>query len=290
MKRPQLKAPEVKPPAFLADLFWDLRDRRLLPLVALVAVAIAAVPFLLGGEAEKVPLTATAEAESAAVEVETEVDSSSLTVVQAKPGLRDYKKRLNRYQKKNPFRQKFTAPVVKGAQLGTETTSGSLGTSSTTATTETGSGSPPSHTPGGAPTGSPSSGRHGELRLFAYVINAKITKQGEKPITKTRVFTQTPLPSEKVPVVTFMGPARTQDNKATGRVLLLVSNEVTSVFGEAKCVSGEDVCQLLEVEPGFPVTFVYGENEVRYTINVLKLDLVVIARKKYSREARMLLP
>ena len=90
--------------------------------------------------------------------------------------------------------------------------------------------------------------------------------------------------------MTFMGPGRTADNKLTGRALLLVSNHVKSVFGEAKCVSGDDVCQLLEVEPGFPVTFVYGENEVRYTINVLKLDLVATARKKYSREAEMLVP
>ena len=37
-----------------------------------------------------------------------------------------------------------------------------------------------------------------------------------------------------------------------------------------------DTCQLLEVEPDFPVTFVYGPNDVRYTINVLKIEPVVI--------------
>ena len=36
-------------PPFLVDLYYDLRDRRLLPLLALVLVAIVAVPFLLGG-------------------------------------------------------------------------------------------------------------------------------------------------------------------------------------------------------------------------------------------------
>ena len=56
---------------------------------------------------------------------------------------------------------------------------------------------------------------------------------------------------------------------------MLVSTKVKSVFGESRCVSGDDVCQLLEVEPGFPVTFIYGANEVHYTINVLSLELVV---------------
>ena len=45
--------PELKVPPFLIDLYYDLRDRRLLPLVALVVVAIVAVPFLLGGGSEE---------------------------------------------------------------------------------------------------------------------------------------------------------------------------------------------------------------------------------------------
>jgi hypothetical protein len=63
-----------------------------------------------------------------------------------------------------------------------------------------------------------------------------------------------------------------------GKALLLVSTDVKSVFGEAKCISGEEICQLLEVEPGFPVVFVYGANEVRYAINVLKIYPVVTGR------------
>jgi hypothetical protein len=60
-----------------------------------------------------------------------------------------------------------------------------------------------------------------------------------------------------------------------GYALLMVSNDVKTVFGDGKCVTGDDVCQLLEVEPGFPQTFVYGFNETRYTINVLKIEPVV---------------
>ncbi len=44
----------------LKDLYRDLRDRRLLPVVIALAVAIVAVPFLLGGGSEPVPPTAPA--------------------------------------------------------------------------------------------------------------------------------------------------------------------------------------------------------------------------------------
>ena len=56
----------------------------------------------------------------------------------------------------------------------------------------------------------------------------------------------------------------------------MVSNNVTTVEGEGKCLSGTDTCQLLEVEPGFPEIFVYGANDVRYKINVLKIEPVVV--------------
>jgi hypothetical protein len=69
-----------------------------------------------------------------------------------------------------------------------------------------------------------------------------------------------------------MGPSKKDLKKA----VLLVSNKVTSVFGETKCANSEDQCQLVEVEPGFPVTLVYGANEVHYVVNVLKQDLVAI--------------
>ncbi len=295
---PQLKMPNVKVPAFLQDVYYDLRERRLLPLIALVVVAIVAVPFLLGNSEKPAP--ALPVVGMAAGGEEQAIESSSLKVVEAKPGLRDYRKRLSHREPHNPFKQKFTGSVTKNAQLNEP---GATTTTSSTSTPESASGGPtasvpPASSPGGAPTSSPSGGRHGELTLFSYAINVRITKSGgknakeasSKPVVKKRVLPQTPLPGEKAPVVTFMGPGRTEDNKATGKALLLVSNEVKSVFGETKCVTGDEVCQLIEVEPGFPVTFVYGENEVHYTINVLKLDLVVTARKKYARDAQMLVP
>jgi hypothetical protein len=60
----------------------------------------------------------------------------------------------------------------------------------------------------------------------------------------------------------------------TQQPLLLISDDVTAVYGEGKCLSGSESCQLLEVETGFPTTFVYGAGDVRYKINVLKVEPV----------------
>jgi hypothetical protein len=57
-------------------------------------------------------------------------------------------------------------------------------------------------------------------------------------------------------------------------LLLMVSNNVKTILGDAKCLSGTDTCQLLEVEPGLPEEFVYGANDVKYRINILEVETV----------------
>jgi hypothetical protein len=112
LKMPKLRGGEMKVPPFLSDLYADLRDRRLLPLVALILVAIVAAPVLLAGdppEPEPVPAPVVGGSAPAA---------QSLTVVKAEPGLRNYKKRLAHRSPTNPFKQRFAgSPSLKGAQL-----------------------------------------------------------------------------------------------------------------------------------------------------------------------------
>ena len=107
----------------------------------------------------------------------------------------------------------------------------------------------------------------------------RITKSGgggdsgkQEPVVKKRVLALTPLPGDKTSVVTYMGRSE------KGKALLMVSNDVKSVFGETKCISGDDVCQLLEAERGFPVTFVYGNGETHYTFKVLKIYSVAAGK------------
>jgi hypothetical protein len=278
---PELKMPELKVPPFLVDLYWDLRDRRLLPLVALVIVAIVAAPILLGGGSKE--SSSPAPAEIVAVPGgPAGSEASSLTVVEAKPGLREYSKRLDHRKPTDPFEQRYTSspPSQSGQELGSETnsttsssssTSTSISSESTTTTAESSPGSEPSS--GGA-SGEP------QLHFFAFAVDVKITRveggleveggnaQPQESV-RHRVLPTTPLPGEKAPVITYMGVW----NHAK-EALLMVSNNVKSIFGDAKCLSGTDTCQLLGVEPGLPETFVYGDNDVRYKINVLKIEAV----------------
>jgi hypothetical protein len=279
---PDLKMPDLKVPGFLVDLYWDLRDRRLLPLVGLAIVAIVAVPFLLGGgsEEEEAP-PAVAGASSAP---SPEPAGAKLTVVEAKPGLRDYRKRLHD-SPTDPFVQRYTAPQLKGTELGgggeeasssststststtkvTKTSKDSDSTSTTEVTTETNGESSPSGEGGKAP----------QLTLYSFAADVKIVRttssaDGEKltdePIVRHKVIPPAALPGDSAQVVTYMGIS-----PITRKPLLLISDQVTAVFGEATCLSGANTCQLIEVEPNFPETFVFGTAGVRYKITVLKV-------------------
>src|SRR5689334_15765066 len=269
--------PELKVPDFLVDLYWDLRDRRLLPLVALAIVAIVAVPFLIGGSKSESP-----EPVAPVAAPSPEPAGSKLTVVEAKPGLRDYHKRLGSDTPTDPFKQPGR-PSEGGAngggsESGVSTTATST---STTVTSTSGNGTTTTTTesttgPGGSPSGTV---EPGHLTLFAFAIDVKIvrtetkpdgSKKSDEPEIRHRVVPPAALPSEKEQAVTYMGIS-----PKTQAPMLLISDAVTSVFGEANCLSGASTCQLIEVEPDLPMTFVYGPHSVRYKITVLKVEPVV---------------
>lgn len=269
MKRlgPDLKMPkggDFKVPPFLSDLWIDLRERRLLPLVGLLLVAIVAAPILLKDSPSKSEPAPPNHLGSGAKPAA----SKTLTVVKANPGLRNYKKRLRHRSPTNPFKQHFTGPDLKGSELNEQTTT-------TSETSETSSGESAPHS-GGGESSTPTPGR---LTYFSFAVDVRISKARTKPdgtVEKSepedreKVMPPKPLPSEATPVVTYMGIGGKNHMP-----LFLVSEEVTSVFGEGKCISGTGRCQLIELEPLQPEIFEYGENKVRYKITVLKLVPVV---------------
>jgi hypothetical protein len=291
-KGPELKMPELKAPAFLADLYLDLRDRRLLPLIALVVVTIAATPFLLGrsSETEQPP----AAAGAIAAPRETSDRTSALTVVEATPGLRDYRKRLRGREPTDPFRQLGGSGASQGGG-GSTATSSESSTSSTTTTTESSSvtsestGTSPSPVPSGSATTPPAkeggSGGSGAPRLIEFVFDVQISHSektadgGQKmsePEVRRHVRTLDQLPGKKTPVVTVAGL-----NLHNGKVWFLVSDDVHSLDGDFTCVTRtpDGLCELLEIEPGFPLELVYGPGEdgaekVVYRIKVTKIDAV----------------
>jgi hypothetical protein len=285
-KGPELKAPDLKVPTALRDLYLDMRDRRLLPLIGLILVAIVATPFLLGGVSkppEPVPgPTGSAPSEEA-----------SLAVLPAEPGLREPSKRLAGRAAKDPFRPHYTAPVLNKGAATTSETSTSTSTSTTTTTTtapeggssEGGASPLPAPSGGGGSAGGGGSGGKSideapqGATLYTLAVTLEVTRIETKPdgsldkkgpTVYKEVLAPTPLPGAKTPVITYLGMGAKHHEP-----LFLVSNEVTAIFGETNCISGAGTCQLLVLEEGFPVTFVYGDNDVRYKINLLKAKPVV---------------
>ena len=134
--RPSLGGPDLQMPKLLTDLYADLRDRRLLPLVALLIVAIIAAPILLsgGGDKEEAPAITPAS-------VEGETKEAGLTVVPAEDGLRNYRRRLGHRAALNPFRR----PSEPEA---TASSGSSSSTSASESSTESSSGSEPASSSG----------------------------------------------------------------------------------------------------------------------------------------------
>jgi hypothetical protein len=285
LKGPELKLSDLKVPALLQDLYRDLRDRRLLPVIALILVAIVATPFLLGGDGNEAPPAPTApiggsgEAQNAA----------ALTVLPAEPGLRDPNKRLAGRPAKDPFVQRYTAPVFhKGSapapeSAGTESGAGGTGEAPIESS---GGGSTSAPAPESVPaeSGGDESGSSapvsGELRIFTFAVDLRLShtelgKDGQKkmsaPETRERVLPTTPLPGKKSPALTYLGA----DPKTAKNALMLVSPEVESLLGDGTCVSGTSTCQMLALEPGSPEVVEYGPNGVRYKIEVLKIYPVI---------------
>ncbi|MGN6276665.1 MAG: hypothetical protein ACTHNP_12165 [Solirubrobacterales bacterium] len=285
LKGPQLKLAELKVPDVLKDLYWDLRDRRLLPLIGLLLVAIVAVPFLLGSGGKKPePVTPSLAGGEGAKE------AASLTAVPAEPGLREPSKRLAGLPAKNPFRQHFTSPVFnKGAAPLPEGSGGGGGGTSPEVVeggSSSGGGSAPPSEPAPVPTepsgesGGSGSGpiAPGETRLLTFHIEIKVahtevTKSGSQkmgePETMEDVKAPTALPGAKAPVLTYLGADFINE-----KALMLVSTEATALFGDNKCVAGRSTCQLLELEKGMPEVVEFGENHARYKFELLKIVAV----------------
>ena len=300
LKMPKLKVPSLpgrkapgssgggmKPPAFLADLYYDLRDRRLLLPIALVVVAIAAVPILLGSSdpVEPPPVSLEGEGEGATA-------SASLAVVEAKPGLRDYRKRLGNRTATDPFKQRYTSlpPSARLEETGPGPAASSS-ESSTDVTVEAEGGGEPVETepsdggaggdgePGGGGGGggtSPGS-RSGDDpdRFYAYRPTIRFGPAGSGEL---KVYEDLPLgkllPSEK-PVMVFMGVS-----ESGNRVAFNLSREVTWVRGPGQCIGGKEECSLLFLRAGQAVDVMTTTPGRTFRLHVVKIEFIEVERPK----------
>jgi hypothetical protein len=298
MKRvgPELKMPdlkqlkELKPPAFLADVYYDLRDRRLLPLVALVVVAIAAVPFLLGGDAEEPALPPAGEAVTAELEEEI-AGSSGLTVVKASPGLRDYRKRLRRHAPTDPFKQRYTS-LPKGAKLTSTVESisvtevgggGGAGDVTvtevdTTVTEGDGGGSSPPAKRGGSGKADAPDDLDGR-RLYGFRPDIRFGVAGSGDLARRDELPLGTLLPKKQPLVLFVGV--TQNGK---RAFFSVTRRVERVRGEGDCIGGKRDCQLLSLQAGQAVDLLTETPGRAFRLKVMRIDFVQLPIPKQAEQ------
>jgi hypothetical protein len=274
----------------LNDLYRDLRDRRLLPVVIVLAVAIVAVPFLLGGGSEAPVATApvsTADGPAGGAE------SLSPVVLADVPGLRDYRQRLSRFNRRDPFKQQMTgtgtAQGGKGnleqtgstttdavsSSTSTASTSSSTSSGTTTTSTDTGSSSGTSTPP--APPEHPGNGSgKPEDRLVVTTIDVRVGRAGETKVLKGVESLQF-LPGDKRPVVQFV-----QGDSDGTHAAFVVSADVTKSEGDGNCDPGRNDCQFLLMAKGDTQTFVYGAAQETYRLQLLAIhrELVPIKNPK----------
>lgn len=268
LKMPQLKRPKggssgLKPPKVVADLYADLRDRRLLPLVALLAVAIVAAPFLLANDSSPEPAFVPAPAAPPAT-------AASFKVVPAQSELRDYRKRLEHRKRESPF---STYAAVRASNQTREEVEGVIETG------ESGGEIPPSNETGAveSPTEyAPAQPPAIHADVTATVGVEAVIKAGFVPneLKEMRIPAQTKLPNPKKPDIVYTGPSK--DGRGA---LFLMSNDVTAYYGKGRCVLGGEVCQVLELNPKHSATFAIGYGETRYKVSLLGFVPVVKEEK-----------
>jgi hypothetical protein len=260
-KGPEIKLSGLKVPGVVADVYYDLKDRHLLPVAVILLVAIVAVPIAISdGSGSEEPLPAEAGASQGAA------TTTGALVAKATPGLRAYQRRLDGRGATDPFRSMGGGesegdggePEAENSATGVvESGSTESSAPSTYIQPETGGG------------GAPAQDR---LVHYSYAIDVRITggKGDEKKTTvRKNLPALTMLPSRETPAIVYMGS--TKDGK---KAVMTVSSDVKAVFGDARCVLGSETCQMLAMETGLPETFVYGGAEKTYTIELLKIELI----------------
>jgi hypothetical protein len=252
---------------FLNDLYRDLRERHLLPVIGVLVVAIVAVPIVLRSEPEAAPpppVDTTTEAATAAVPA----------VMVDNPTVRDYRKRLEALQTKNPFAPKFSLPSAESSAV-EDVSGGSSGATGDTGTTaDTGSFSTPTDTGSSSFSTEPSSTSSDssappvdvdvsdedsssvdddsepntpqvdEWFLYEHRIDVVVGRAGDASLQED-VKPLSLLPGKASPVLIFFG-SNVQGDKA----VFSVSSDVTSSSGDGTCLPSAKVCEFLELGVG----------------------------------------
>ena len=268
----------MKPPKFLHDLYSDMRDRKLLPLVVVLVLAIIAVPLLLKSDVE-----APQPADPAAAAADVPEGIPVPAVLASDPGLRDYRKRLNTLHAKNPFANESAvidlsesaiqdvsrAAGAAGAGSQSSSASGSGGSTSETVTessTSTSTDTTVTEDGSGSASGGGGSG-HNEVVELAFRVDVEVGPAGATKRRKN-VKLLTALPSQSNPVLLFLGASEDGDH-----AVFLVSEDVVTARGDGRCVPSPADCQFLNMKADDEMKLEYAPSGEPDTFVIRVLDI-----------------
>jgi hypothetical protein len=265
----------LQSPEALTNLYRDLRDRPVLPLLLVVLIAgIAIVPIALSSKSTTEPVAPPPPAVTVAKK--SNLPAASVTV--SDPGVRVYQQRLRGDSPKNPFTNPYGGSGSSAASSSTSaSTTSSSGTTSGSTDTSTGSvttsGSTSTSTTSGG-TAQPQTTT--ENKFFFYRVKVKTGPAGGKMAVHDNVKAVTSLPTKQVPAAAFIGVTTNNDFQAQSAVFL-VNSGVSLVSGTGSCALTGTQCQLLSLKPGDHADLTWTDG-VTYRLTLLKFNL--IERKK----------
>jgi hypothetical protein len=233
----------------LQDLWLDLRERRLVPVAAVLALALVVAPALLLKGAPAEPVAAVPSTNAA--EPPALVTTASL----AEPSA------LDEFAAKNPFRPlRSLAPATSAASASGSSNpfNAGNGPAKTANAGSGGGGSAPSGAVGGKAPGSgpsspnklvppsqltPTTPAKPRTRKYTYVVDLTLVR-GQTAKTFERFGRLGLLPSRREPLVIFLGVDARGNNAA-----FMVDSSLRAV-GEGRCQPRPDQCSLLYLGPG----------------------------------------
>ena len=275
----------MKPPKIAHDLYADLRDRKLLPLVVVLVLAMIAVPLLLKNDTEP-----PAPVDPAAAAAEVPEGIAAPAVLASDPGLRDYRERLEALHKSNPFaseavKANLTESAIEDVSEttkapGTPQAASSGGGGGTSSTSETITGSSTSETTttettvnvgGGSGGGSGDGGESDQGgRWFTYRVDVETGPAGDTNRRKN-VKRMTVLPSRSNPIAVFLGV-----EEGGKRSIFMISDDVVDSRGDGTCLPDASACQFLTLREGDERKFEYapsGEPDT-FVLEIKEIRLV----------------
>jgi hypothetical protein len=263
----------LQAPQLLTDVYRDLRDRRLLALTAVILVAIVVVPVALSSS----PSRPASSEPAIPGPIARKSAPRTLQVSASVDGLRDYRRRL-KGDVRNPFDQQYTEPVgLPPATFGQPSSSSADMTA--LSSTPSSAGTAPTTTPesftlggGSAPETITNTTTKTETEYVSYRIDVRTGLAGQKLDRRNDIENLTPLPSEEVPALAFIGVSMDSALNAK-RASFLVSSSVSAIAGEGRCVLGSPQCQLLTLKAGQHVDVVWADG-LTYRVTLLKFESV----------------